>query len=755
MATIKDVASHAGVSIATVSNYLNKTKPVSKKLSIKIQDAIDALKYSQNISAKNLKSNKYNDIGIILPTFDDPYYVQIFQGIELALQNSDYFLNLAFSYDIPEIEQNIVRNFRKKNICGLILMSCQPGNMEFYYENLVAYDKPIILIDRNIDNLDANFISFDNYSTIRYITTSLIEKGHYNLYLFTGPEEYYSEMQCIKGFRHAFKSSDIELKSDAIQTTKLNREDAFRQTVQLLKKDIPDVIITTSETSATGIMEGLQILGYDLNAIPVITLGEEHWNKHTHSFASLSTIRPAIYMGKTAAELLIRKLQSPQIQENEKIILKDRVLNEDITLYESNDKIDVTEKEIPVKNNEINVLMLDTPQVHALNSLLKNFEKSTGIKVTINILPHHRLLNEILRSFDSDDEGASYDVYMFDIPWLYSLASYGLLYDLSDIIQCIEPDLFFPDCLEYFSRYKDRYYSIPFMYAPQVFYYRKDLFNNPALQNQYEKIYSSKLRPPLTWKEFNVISEFFTTKTDVIPYGLSIPAAYNEFLSPEIYMRLNAYGSKIYDNDNKIVFNSPQTLKAYASLDKSFKYSKPNAELANDITTVYDFLNGETAMLISYPSFLMEVVDLRNSSMIGSIGYAHIPGGRPVLGGWSLGINSKSAKTDAAFRFIKWACTGEMSNYFSLLGGQSLITKTYTNDELVKLYPWLPLYYSTYKNTLPIVPPCLDNGAIIPQSEIDNILCDGVRMMISEKADAIDIIQQAHNNFKELFKKFS
>lgn len=121
MATIKDVARMAGVSIATVSNYLNQTKPVSKEVSAKIQEAVDALQYSQNLSAKNLKSRSYSDIGVILPNFDDPYYVQIFQGIESAFQNTSYYTNLAFSYDIPDFEQAILHNFLKNRSAAFFL----------------------------------------------------------------------------------------------------------------------------------------------------------------------------------------------------------------------------------------------------------------------------------------------------------------------------------------------------------------------------------------------------------------------------------------------------------------------------------------------------------------------------------------------------------------------------------------------------------------------------------------------------------
>ena len=96
MATIKDVAASAGVSIATVSNYLNATKPVNPATARKIDRAIEALQYTANIAARNLRTRKSYEIGVILPNFDDPYYVQLFQGIEKAFSNSRYFLKLPF-----------------------------------------------------------------------------------------------------------------------------------------------------------------------------------------------------------------------------------------------------------------------------------------------------------------------------------------------------------------------------------------------------------------------------------------------------------------------------------------------------------------------------------------------------------------------------------------------------------------------------------------------------------------------------------
>ena len=291
------------------------------------------------------------------------------------------------------------------------------------------------------------------------------------------------------------------------------------------------------------------------------------------------------------------------------------------------------------------------------------------------------------------------------------------------------------------------------MYAPQVFYYRKDLFENPDLKADYERQNSITLRPPLTLKEFNTIANFFTNQTKAIDYGISIPAAYDECLAPELYMRLRAFGGSLFDSRGHVCLDRDASLKAYINLLRSVRLAKPDYRTATDVSVVQDFLKGDTAMLITYPSFLTDVVDLRKSSMIGSIGYHHIPGRSPLLGGWSLGISSRSSQKKEAFSFLQWICNEQIANYFALLGGQSAITSTYTNDELIKLYPWLPLYHSTYQYTRPTVPPDLGNHAILSQNDIDAIVCRWVYELLDEKIEVQDAIANTQSELENLARQ--
>ncbi|MBO5158256.1 MAG: extracellular solute-binding protein [Lachnospiraceae bacterium] len=750
MATIKDVALMAGVSIATVSNYLNHTKPVSKEVSAKIQDAIEHLKYTQNLSAKTLKSRTSVDIGVILPDFDNPYYIQLLKGIESAFVNTDYFLNIAISYDIPDIEKNIVQNFLKKQISGLIIISCQPDQWKYYYDHFTSRNLPIVMVDRDIHGLDANFIAFDNISIVHQMTSHLLQNQYRDIFLFSGPSDFECEENCRTGFQQAFEDFEISFSMEQMIKTNFSKENAFSKTIQLLGTHTPEAIVATSEIIATGVMEALRILGYKNDEIPVLTLGEAHWNLCTHTFSTVSAVRPVMKLGKTAAELLIQQLASPHAKETERIIFK----NEEIKMYPPLSTIPPLQppKEVPQPKEKLRILMLDTPQVHTFMGLLRIFEQKENIKTEVTIIPHHLLYDRILENYRSDTE-EPFDILMYDLPWLVPLASKHILEDISDLMTTIDQEIFLPDCLKFYSIYNNHFYGIPFMYAPQLFYYRKDLFENPELKAEYERQNNLSLRPPLTLKEFNTIADFFTNYSDAIPYGVSIPASYDECLAPEIYMRMRAFGGNIFDKSGKVCFNSSSTLKAYISFIKSTHFAKPDYRNATDVSVVQDFLNGETAMLISYPSFLTDVADLRKSSIIGSIGYHHIPGRSPLLGGWSLGISSKSFKKDNAFQFLKWMCEEPIANYFTLLGGQTAITSTYTNDELNKLYPWLSLYHNTYQYAKPIISPSMGKYNIISQTDVDAIVCRQLYELMDEKVDVTTAIEKTHFDLESYLKQ--
>ncbi|MEE1114623.1 MAG: extracellular solute-binding protein [Eubacterium sp.] len=632
MSTIKDVAQLAQVSTATVSNYINHTKPVSETKAARIRAAIEELDYAQNQSARMLKMSTNMDIGVLVPTLNDSYYSQIYEGIKSHFAHSPYNIRIKFTKDIPEQETLGALDFLKLGVSGLILVSCQPDKWEFYYKKYTKHSIPLVMIDREIQNMDANFVSFDNRNMVREITETLLDKEYTKPLLFTGSERFTCEQACRKGFLDGLKSSGAKPDRDRIVTVDMNKEDAFRKALSVLQKKHPDAIVTTSETVASGVIEAMSVLGYGTNDIPVYSLGEEHWNIFTHSFSTQTVKRPAIRLGEVASQLLDDQMQSPLTKESERRVLNGGHLdkspaNNNYAFVKHPHRL-----EKDMTGEELNILFLDTPQVHSLLELLPNFINRTGIRVNAQMLPHHNLYETILEK--NEQLPTQQDIYMYDIPWLRSLASRNVLEDLTDSMYQLDQNAFFPNCMQYYSTHRGRYYGIPFMYAPQIFYYRKDLFDDPGLQADYRRQSNLPLRPPVTLKEYNTLAAFFTHQTDAVPYGITVPTAYSECLTPEIYMRLYAYGGSLFDAKNRVTIESAEGLSAYINFLQSIANAKPDYETATDNSAAADFLNGETAMLISYPSFLKDNTDFQRNTINGSIGYHMLPGKHPLLGGW-------------------------------------------------------------------------------------------------------------------------
>jgi DNA-binding LacI/PurR family transcriptional regulator/ABC-type glycerol-3-phosphate transport system substrate-binding protein len=751
MATIKDVSELAGVSIGTVSNYLNKTKPVHPDTAKRIADAIQETSYKPNYLAKNLRTKKYNDIGVLIPNFEDNYYIKVLEGIESVFRNTQYTINLALSYERKDYEIKCIETFAQKQICGLIVFTSIPDKWRKYYETFTERNIPLVLIDRKMEGLESSFVTIDNFTTILKLTSALIADHKQNLYIFTGPEKYFCESECVRGFSTAFSRSSIGIPQDHIVTSLLTKEDSFSAISHISAKiamEKPDAIITTSENKARGIIESLLFLGYSQNEIPVITLGEEHWNKLTYSMASFSTLRPAIKLGATAATTLLNEIKRPVI-ESKTIVYSDRVSEEKLENFPFFSK---KKEELEKSTKELNVLMLETKQTHALISILSNFTNSTGINAKISIIPHQKLLDRIMDERNGNGANDSADVIMYDIPWLETLIQNKLLTDITGETRKSDEyyDLFFPKSAEFFGQWHEKTYGLPFMYAPQILYYRKDLFEEEDNKTGYKKRFRSNLQPPSTWKEFNTITQFFTEFSDSIAYGTSFPAAYPECLAPEIYLRLFAFNNNdpITNSSINLLMNNQNVLKSYVSILRLLKFVKPNYLQANEEDVVKDFLNGETAMCITYPSFFNKIA-LQTQQVIKEedIGYSEIPGGIPILGGWGLGISSNSTKVAESYRFIKWACMDTISSYFSVLGGFSAVQKTYLNDELIKIYPWFSLYSSSYKSAKPIIPPTDKSGLIIPQNRVDTIICKWVYKIINKE---IDVQNAILNTQKEL-----
>jgi multiple sugar transport system substrate-binding protein len=689
MVSIKDVAKLAGVSKSTVSNVLNNSVIVSPRNIIKVQKAIKKLEYMPNATARSLKIKKSKNIGVILPNITDSNFYLIFTGIERVLSENGFTASLYTTFEIPNKENNIIDKIHQQRMDGTIIVTCQPQNVEVF-KKLENSNLKIVFIEREIEGKEFNFIGFNNYRSIYDITNIYISRGYRRFCLVTGPGEYSSESLCINGYTDAFMGKDIDFEESLIRETNFDKESAFKTIMKVLRDEfIPEVIISSSTEIVKGILKAMSILKSKLKVNPVIlTLGEYSWTGDYSSeidfFTKVIKIqRESIKIGELAAEMLIDNIEKKIFHESKHILI-DNLNKEDKVNF-----LDFKNQKKP--QSCIKVLMMKSNACEATKSLLPDFEEKYGIKIEIDersiIDLHDKIYAEVFES--------NYDVFQIDNPWFPELADGGYLLDLDNFIGKYPDSIegFIPGVLDLYSKYKNNYYALPYMFGTQLLFYRKDIFEDLTIKSRFYELYHIELRPPKNWKEFNIIAKFFTkayNPDSPTEYGTTLGAQFPTGAICEFLPRYWSYNNDFVNERSNILFDERVLKKALRNYTESFSYASPDSSDHFWDEEVEEFIKEKAAMMILFVAHATDITDRSKSKVVDKIGYEIIPGRTPMLGGWSLGINKKSDNKEDAFNFIKWATSQEIAIPYTIIGGFTPRINLFKSSELLNIYPWLP-----------------------------------------------------------------
>src|SRR3989442_4939948 len=175
-ATIKNVAVHAGVSVATVSAVLNRNKYVSPDLTERVQKSIAALGYERNSLAQGLKKHTSQTIGLIISDITNPFFTSVVRGVEDVANARGYSLILGNTDEDLKKEMSYMHLLESKRADGLIV-SFTLGNHE-YLRSWPAQRLPLVSIDRLPPELSIDAVLIDNVAGARQSDEQLISLRH-------------------------------------------------------------------------------------------------------------------------------------------------------------------------------------------------------------------------------------------------------------------------------------------------------------------------------------------------------------------------------------------------------------------------------------------------------------------------------------------------------------------------------------------------------------------------------------------------
>ena len=218
MPSMKDVARHAGVSVATVSNVINGKPVVSEKIRKKVEQSIRELDYQVNLVARGLKTQRTNTIGVILPDITKLFFQKVINGILDTAYARGYMIHILGSGYSFHTERELIRALQSSCVDGILLDSCVAiDNSEDWAAELTAIDTrmpPVVSIESKLDPTRISSVSVDNALYSGNITQHLIDSGRRSIYYVSGPLHLEHEYARYVGFRDCMLKNGLPIRPE-------------------------------------------------------------------------------------------------------------------------------------------------------------------------------------------------------------------------------------------------------------------------------------------------------------------------------------------------------------------------------------------------------------------------------------------------------------------------------------------------------------------------------------------------------------
>ncbi|MBM4761294.1 LacI family DNA-binding transcriptional regulator [Bacillus sp. B15-48] len=307
MVTIREVAKHANVSVATVSRVLNNKGQVSEETKKRVNESIEKLKYRPNLVARTLYKKTSSIIGLILPDITNPYFPALARAVEDRARFYGYTVILCNTDGSSKTESDYISSLEQKGIDGIIVSTSQ-----LEAENYTEFHLPVVALDRTINSTIPTVISENRVGAIN-ATKHLIEVGCQSIAHLRGPSGLITTDDREKGFLEVVQEAHVDY---VVMETIFDVRAAEEITYKLLK-DHPkiDGVFASSDSVAIGVIRAAHNLGL---AIPddLQIVGFDGIEMGKMFIPSLTTIEQPIYdMGALAVDLLNQQIEKQELDK--------------------------------------------------------------------------------------------------------------------------------------------------------------------------------------------------------------------------------------------------------------------------------------------------------------------------------------------------------------------------------------------------------------------------------------------------------
>jgi len=322
-ASVRDVASLAGVSVGTVSNVLNRPERVSLDTAARVYDAIERLGFVRNDVARQLRLGRSRSIGLVVLDLRDPFFTDLARGVEQRAAEDGHTVLLANSGDDSEREAAHLDMFGEQRVRGVIISPLADALPRL--TRLRAHGIPTVLVDPRTDDADFSSVSVDDVAGGCMAVTHLAEIGRHRIAFVGGPATGRQVADRLAGARAAvarFPGVTLEV----ITTRRLTVLDG-RAAGELVRDrapaERPDAIFAANDLLAVGALQALMMAGSMRVPEDIALIGYGDIEVASATVVPLSSMRrPSEVVGYRTLDLLLGEALDGAAAGHEQVVFQ-------------------------------------------------------------------------------------------------------------------------------------------------------------------------------------------------------------------------------------------------------------------------------------------------------------------------------------------------------------------------------------------------------------------------------------------------
>ncbi|WP_108805019.1 LacI family DNA-binding transcriptional regulator [Aquimarina sp. Aq107] len=323
---LEDIARRLNISIATVSRALDQNPRVKKSTQEKVFKMAKVMGYMPNQIAKSLSSGKTNIIGVLIPRYDEPFFIEVCRGIDQYARNHNYKILISSSRNSYKFEKENLISFERGLVDGIILSPTHETENVAHLNDLINKGMPIVLFDNIREEVSgADHVLINDEKASYEAVEFLIKKGNKKIAFIGGIKQKKVFQDRYKGYISALENYNIPLYDELVlHCNSLDREFEDKEILDFFSslKISPDAVFACTDNYGLLTMKTLLKIGKKIpDEVAVIGFGD--LGPGEVFVPTLTCVsQPSFEMGQKAAELLIKQLNEPDDIDHKKIIIK-------------------------------------------------------------------------------------------------------------------------------------------------------------------------------------------------------------------------------------------------------------------------------------------------------------------------------------------------------------------------------------------------------------------------------------------------